>query len=183
MSSPFKKTRVEIVNGIQDGGFAVILRRYKCPVCGDAPGWTRCHYTDSGWDRSIEAWNEYAEGKKQAINNDLISRDVALKKIAEYFKTTDPKGEEQLGVLTCHRLIRELPAVDAEPVRHGRWEVNMVTDYMAYPAYTYKRGYKCSLCGREERTNKEPYCHCGAKMDLKMDKEEDNVRKAEKRDR
>lgn len=63
------------------------------------------------------------------------------------------------------KIIKEAPAVDAEPVRHGRWEVNMVTDYMAYPAYTYKSGYKCSLCGRRERTNKEPYCHCGARMD------------------
>jgi hypothetical protein len=60
----------------------------------------------------------------------------------------------------------DAPAVDAEPVRHGRWEADMVTEYKTYPAYTYKSGYKCSLCGRRERTNKEPYCHCGAKMDL-----------------
>ena len=53
-----------------------------------------------------------------------------------------------------------------EDVRHGRWIPNIKTNYKAYPPYEYQSGYKCTLCGREERTNREPYCHCGAKMDV-----------------
>ena len=64
------------------------------------------------------------------------------------------------------RVIDSVPTIDAEPVRHGRWEVDMRMCYKAYPPYEYKRGYKCSLCGRETRSKNEPYCHCGAKMDL-----------------
>ena len=63
-------------------------------------------------------------------------------------------------------MIIEAPTIDAEPVRHGRWEVNIRMCYKAYPPYESKRGYKCSLCGRGTRSKKEPYCHCGAKMDL-----------------
>lgn len=62
-------------------------------------------------------------------------------------------------------LVDNAPAVDAEPVRHGRWIPNIRTNYKAYPPYEYRSGYKCTLCGRVERSNKEPYCHCGAKMD------------------
>lgn len=59
-----------------------------------------------------------------------------------------------------------------EPVRHGRWEDDMRTDYKAYHPYTYKRGYKCSLCGRSECTSKEPYCpNCGANMDAETQDE------------
>lgn len=163
---PVQESRVEVLGGIQDGRFAVILRRYKCPVCGDAPGWRRYHYADSGWDRNIEVWNEYVEGKKQTMNNDLIRRSLLLtvpnvRKVTEY----DEGGWGMSYNAVPEEAIEKAPAVDAEPVRHGRWEVDMVTNYKAYPAYTYKSGYKCSLCGRRERTNKEPYCHCGAKMD------------------
>ena len=42
-------------------------------------------------------------------------------------------------------------AADVAEVRHGAW-IDKETCYM------------CSLCGRIERL-KEPYCHCGAKMD------------------
>lgn len=66
------------------------------------------------------------------------------------------------------KIIKDAPAVDAEPVRHGRWMENIVEDVRAYPPYSYKNGYKCSLCGRKTRSKKEPYCHCGAKMDAEV---------------
>lgn len=47
---------------------------------------------------------------------DLISRDAALEKIGEAFRATDPKGEEQLGILKCSRMVREMPVVDAVEV-------------------------------------------------------------------
>ena len=53
--------------------------------------------------------------------------------------------------------IDEAPTVDAEPVRHGRWEKMGEADY------------KCSLCGFRFTTADHiemfPYCRCGAKMD------------------
>lgn len=89
------------------------------------------------------------------MNGDLISRNALKEIVACYGATED-----------FDSLIDQIPAIDAEPVQYGRWEVDMRMNYKAYPPYEYKRGYKCSLCGRSERTNKEPYCHCGAKMDL-----------------
>lgn len=66
--------------------------------------------------------------------------------------------------------IRKLEKMcDAEPVRHGRWVENVVVDTRAWPPYSYKNGYACSLCDRITRTNNEPYCHCGAKMDLEVE--------------
>lgn len=66
-------------------------------------------------------------------------------------------------------LIDKCPTIDAEPVRHGRWrfdsawmnEDGVVNDYF------------CSCCGRiisvdcKAELENYPYCHCGAKMDLK----------------
>lgn len=52
--------------------------------------------------------------------------------------------------------------VDAEPVVHGRWlPVNG-----HWGPKIVRRGYQCSLCGRIEN-QREPYCHCGVKMDLR----------------
>lgn len=48
---------------------------------------------------------------------------------------------------------------DAEPVRHGEW---IVESRSKFPFDGVS--IKCSLCGRYEY-KKEPYCHCGAKMD------------------
>ena len=55
--------------------------------------------------------------------------------------------------------IFDAPTVDAEPVRHGKWEP-FDYEYGGIPDI----GYVCSECGRSEGFP-EPYCHCGAKMD------------------
>ena len=45
--------------------------------------------------------------------SDLISRNAVLEAIdAEFFKT-DPHSEEQLGFLTCRRIVREFPTNEA----------------------------------------------------------------------
>lgn len=42
------------------------------------------------------------------------------------------------------------PTIEAEPVRHGRWEC----------------GGFCSECGLDNEERKTPYCpHCGVRMD------------------
>ena len=95
------------------------------------------------------------------MNNDLISREAALEKIGEYYKNTDINGEEQFGVLQCSVMIRELPTVDAEPVRHGRWEENEDKDSW------FRDVVFCSRCGIGNAARRGAYCpNCGAKMDL-----------------
>ena len=54
------------------------------------------------------------------------------------------------------------PAADVAPVVHGRWlPVNG-----HWGPKIVRRGYQCSLCGRIEN-QREPYCHCGARMNLR----------------
>ena len=54
-----------------------------------------------------------------------------------------------------------LDTADVAPVRHGQWITKQEKDTFA--GYLYS--YECSECGRVEQC-KEPYCNCGAKMDL-----------------
>jgi hypothetical protein len=57
-------------------------------------------------------------------------------------------------------LVDSMPTIDAEPVRHGRWElINTPSMFM--------RMLECSICkGRVGSTVKTNYCpNCGAKMD------------------
>lgn len=97
-------------------------------------------------------------------NNDLISRAAALDAIDCWhidFNTMDGAKVQT----DCWRAIKELPAVDAVPVVHGRWEeVEGVWDDVHY---------RCSVCGNEwyledgtPSENGMNYCtSCGAKMD------------------
>lgn len=62
--------------------------------------------------------------------------------------------------------IRDIPTVDVEPVRHGRW-IPLIQRYHWADVRTVSSGivgFYCSLCGTEEKF-KYRYCHCGAKMD------------------
>lgn len=71
-------------------------------------------------------------------------------------------------VLDCP--LPDIPTADVQEVRHGKWLPNMEwfdDDYGIEPhEERYQTSWKCSLCGRIELI-KEPYCHCGAKMDGK----------------
>lgn len=55
-----------------------------------------------------------------------------------------------------------VPAADVVEVRHGEWIVTK-TEF-GWNSAEYPTEYTCSVCGRTE-PQKEPYCHCGAKMD------------------
>ena len=57
--------------------------------------------------------------------------------------------------------VDKIPSADVATVRHGRWITKQEKDTFA--GYLYS--YECSECGRVEQC-KEPYCNCGAKMDL-----------------
>ena len=64
-------------------------------------------------------------------------------------------------------VVMKAPEVDAEPMRHGRWE--RIIEFNCNP-YESEIEEKCSLCGRcVQRYGTQPqdnYCpYCGAKMD------------------
>ena len=60
------------------------------------------------------------------------------------------------------------PTADVEEVKHGEWEESdiYICNSDGKPIAKVDTVYVCSECGREE-SRKEPYCHCGAKMDGK----------------
>ena len=56
---------------------------------------------------------------------------------------------------------------DVQEVKHGEWlpDYETFVDEWERESEPIQTGWVCSLCGRQE-LNREPYCHCGAKMDL-----------------
>lgn len=50
-------------------------------------------------------------------------------------------------------------------VLEGKWIKTKEWYFDEYAQSSYQRDrYKCSVCGRTEQ-HREPYCHCGTKMD------------------
>lgn len=83
------------------------------------------------------------------MDGDLISRKALIERYGE----------------PCHSfldVIETMPAIDAEPVRHGRWGTYHITGYDGlHPTYTVP----CSVCAYEARFTYR-YCpNCGARMD------------------
>lgn len=66
----------------------------------------------------------------------------------------------------AHIIILGQPAADVVEVKHGEWlpDYETFVDDSERESEPIQTGWVCSLCGRQE-FQKEPYCHCGAKMD------------------
>lgn len=62
-------------------------------------------------------------------------------------------------LLRVKSMVSKAPAADVAPVVHGRWISFLDGDHIMPERY-----YRCSRCGRVE-SRRQPYCHCGAKMD------------------
>ena len=81
---------------------------------------------------------------------DYISREAVINITAE------------TGAWETQNRVRDLPAADVQPVKHGRWEC------VGHDDTTY--WYRCSVCGHEEHDNMTKHdnccCSCGARMDL-----------------
>lgn len=88
---------------------------------------------------------------------DFIDREAVLTKIDQYTRGCWPT------VSYVESIIRNQPAADVEPVRHGRWE-RCFEDWRQQI-----EGSKCSACGFEyygTGISRFRYCpNCGAKMD------------------
>ena len=107
------------------------------------------------------------------MDGDLISRKALLEAIDERERIArkyvpDIQDDELRPTLQSIReFVRNRPAVDAEPVRHGTWEMRRKTikTGIATLTGTYPT---CSLCGHVEFgvDKSTPYCpNCGAKME------------------
>ena len=104
---------------------------------------------------------------------DLISRKALLEAIDEREMIAkkyvqDIQDDELRPTLQSVReFVRNRPTVDAEPVRHGTWEMCRKTIKRDFATLTGTYP-TCSLCGHAEfgMDKSTPYCpHCGAKMD------------------
>lgn len=105
-----------------------------------------------------------------ADNKEYIEREAALKVVCMY--CCDYDGDDPNSCGDCIEKVEMLavPSADVEPVRHGEWkEYDMyICNSDDEPVAKIGVEYICSECGRKEE-HKEPYCHCGAKMDGKCD--------------
>ena len=112
------------------------------------------------------------------MNDDLISRTAAVNLLREksqhytvsMFLTSSECNVAKVVSTECAIEIFNPPAVEAEPVRHGRWiDLGLEGDFswQLDGRGSCWRVYECSECyGRLCGTPKTNYCpKCGAKMD------------------
>lgn len=100
---------------------------------------------------------------------DLIERQRALRLCIEGDGHDDERFTEGYNFAVCEikENLQSLPAIEAEPVRHGRW---IPTEYDAYAdgAPVWNK-FECSECGHEhsgEEDTLTAFCpDCGALMD------------------
>ena len=104
--------------------------------------------------------------------SDYISREAAVKIATKYGLANGSALGRHTGLADCIAIeIEGLPAADVEPVRHGKWRL---VRRMANCGE-----YECSVCGRIEtfgcfnKPENNPYCHCGAKMNLEGENNDD----------
>lgn len=92
--------------------------------------------------------------------DDYIKRSDALEEV-QYIPVT---MDDEIDVEAAQQMINAIPAVDVEPVRHGRW-IRM-TGMMPPEFHGH---YECSECewrGKHDIEREYHYCpNCGAKMD------------------
>ena len=96
--------------------------------------------------------------------SDCISREALMKRLGKNLAACNPGTFSELCYADAIETVKHFPAADVEPVRHGEWR--LVRRMAACGEY------ECSVCGRIEtfgcfnKPENNPYCHCGAKMDL-----------------
>ena len=84
----------------------------------------------------------------------LINLNDARKKLNEL----EGSAEYNKGVTDAFNALFDLPTIEAEPVKHGRWIALKITER------PFRGFYMRSECN-EVTIKAYPYCHCGAKMD------------------
>ena len=90
--------------------------------------------------------------------DEYISRAKALTAVQKQRGANRSPAQNDMLDRIC-RNIKNMPAADVAEVVHGRWISFLDGDHIMPERY-----YRCSRCGRVE-SRRQPYCHCGAKMD------------------
>lgn len=101
---------------------------------------------------------------------EYIEREYALTLLRICADSYGLFSAERNGCMAGHEWVRDIPAADVAPVRHGRWELHGIDDVLSAL-------YFCSLCGynidEEEFLDRRSYIcycpHCGAKMEVMND--------------
>lgn len=77
----------------------------------------------------------------------------------------------QVGIAAAKAIVNSAPVADVALVVHGRWLPEHHKDKVSQTEYHSYIWYHCSECGRRligyRDPREAPYCHCGAKMDLR----------------
>lgn len=89
--------------------------------------------------------------------DEYISREAALKAANEW--VSEACMAPVMRVSRLFDKLAKVPAADVAEVVHRRWISFLDGDHIMPERY-----YRCSRCGRAE-SRRQPYCHCGAKMD------------------
>ena len=90
--------------------------------------------------------------------DEYIRRDAAMKAVASQYGACRSPAQNRM-IDEIRNKIRRMPAADVAEVVHGQWISFSDGDHIMPERY-----YRCSRCGRVE-SRRQPYCHCGAKMD------------------
>lgn len=114
--------------------------------------------------------------------DDLISREAAVEMLREkakgyfvsMFATSSDCYVARVVAMECAVDIKDMPAVDAEPVRHGRWVKDKESNTYCsvcdcyIPAVHCRQDYQDDFSEWDEEIDETDYCpNCGAKMDAK----------------
>lgn len=108
--------------------------------------------------------------------HDLISRSALLKRLQGVLAMVEnePVQTYANAIRTAMTDVRLAPAVDAEPVRRGRWTE---CDWVMYDGHSEcihfpKAAWRCSACCnafKKQFMYKRNYCpNCGAKMNVEV---------------
>ena len=102
----------------------------------------------------------------EVVERILIQRNKAVDDmiLGEIRKIATENGNDTIITLNDKAIIQALK--NFAEVKHGEWMPDYETfvDEWERESEPIQTGWVCSLCGRQE-FNREPYCHCGAKMD------------------
>lgn len=112
---------------------------------------------------------------------DYISREAAIDRLNKNLSACNHGTFSEMCYADTIETVKHLPAADVEPVRRGKWNIRLADESTLC--------LECSICGRKvdnidlhhlleageygEACRRYPYCHCGAKMVLEGETNDD----------
>ena len=112
--------------------------------------------------------------------SDYISREALIDRLNKNLSACNHGTFSEMCYADSIETVKHLPAADVEPVRRGKWNIRVSDERTLC--------LECSVCGRrvdnfdlhrllifreyESACWRYPYCHCGAKMDLEDENNE-----------